>query len=196
MLSDSSPRWMPLGPLLHKWKFRATRFPIPYRWTTRRLERLFADIQNIGSEPALNELYMGTLFSLSSNASKEGSFKPEMAEIVKGLEPVATAYILLTAVIAALEPDDPLRKPLSDGYVQPHFEPIAADEQSAVYLVLARRECEAFVEDWCKDRTVHELLGRVKNQLLFLHIELKEEALARQVFEMAQVERTFAEASR
>lgn len=53
-----------------------------------------------------------------------------------------------------------------------------------INLVLAARECEAFVLSWSKDKAVIELVATLRNRLSMIYHELADEATVYRVFEV------------
>jgi hypothetical protein len=139
MFLDKAPNWEPFyGLLLHK-RYATSTFPVLYRWTSRRREQLFADIRAVGSESGLKELYMGTVITYRSGPRPSGLDDVANLDILEGLEPLTTLFLLLKEVIATLDEDDRIRKIVSVEARQALPDPIVLDEQSQKHLDLAQR---------------------------------------------------------
>lgn len=183
MFLDKAPIWKPFYSLLRNKRYATSNFPVLYRWTSRRREQLFADIRAVGSESGLKEPYMGTVITYRSGLRPSGLDDVADLDILEGVEPLATLFVLLKEVIATLDEDDRIRKIVSAEARQAFPDPIVLDEQSQKHLDLAQREGAAFGKEWGREQTAHEMFGIVKNRLLFIYLEVGAKEQGRQIFE-------------
>ncbi|MDQ0392396.1 DUF262 domain-containing protein [Labrys monachus] len=206
-----NPMHLKISTLLGGRLFRIPEYQRAYAWGKRQRVDLFNDILDV--KRSGREHFMATLVTLAKDNRLIGADEYRTVEIVDGQQRVTTIVILLKAIEKNLDEQDSKQEKIrreiaellvkDDDYslilLQTNHDSSSvfadyirkgeinfAEAKTAADLnvVDAARECEAFVREWSRDKTLIDLVATIRNQLSVIYHEISDEATVYRVFEV------------
>jgi len=206
-----SPMHLKVSALLGGRLFRIPEYQRAYAWGARQRTDLFKDILDV--QRTKREHFMATVVALARDSRLIGADEYRTVELVDGQQRITTIIILLKATEKALKYSEAvegkIKRELNELLVKEddyqlillqtnhdssnifanYVRTGVVDAKEAVTaadinLVNAAYECENFVSNWIKDKSLVELVSIVRNRLSMIYHELNEEATVYRVFEV------------
>ena len=206
-----NPMHLKISALLGGRLFRIPEYQRAYAWGKRQRVDLFNDILDV--KRSGREHFMATVVALAKDNRLIGADEYRTVEIVDGQQRVTTLVILLKAIEKNLADQDfkqeKIRREIAELLVKEDDHSLillqtnhdsssvftdyirkgeinVAEAKTAADLnvVDAARECEAFVRDWSKDKSLIDLVATIRNQLSVIYHEISDEATVYRVFEV------------
>lgn len=206
-----NPLHVKVAALLQGRLFRIPEYQRAYSWGTRQRADLFNDI--LEAHRSGREHFMATVVALARETRTIGADEYRTAELVDGQQRITTIIVLLKAIEKALTVDDAAQEKVkreiqellvksdehslillqtnhdSSNVFTNYIRTGEIDSKSATTaaeanLILAARECEAYVRDWSRDKTLIDLIATLRNRLSAIYHELSDEATVYRVFEV------------
>ena len=206
-----NPLHLKVATLLQGRLFRIPEYQRAYSWGTRQRTDLFNDILEVHRSG--RDHFMATIVALARDTRTIGADEYRTVELVDGQQRITTIIVLLKAIEKALSIEDASQRKVkretqellvkndehslillqtnhdSSNVFTNYIRTGDIDSKSATTaaetnLVLAARECEAFVRVWSKDKTLIDLIATLRNRLSMIYHELSDEATVYRVFEV------------
>ncbi len=206
-----NPMHLKISVLLAGRLFRIPEYQRAYAWGKWQRVDLFNDILDV--KRSGREHFMATVVALARDNRLIGADEFRTVEIVDGQQRVTTIIILLKAIEKSLYAQDAkqekVRREIAELLVKDDDHSLVLlqtnHDSSSVFtdyirkgeinvteaktapdvnILDAARECEAFVQDWSKDKSVIELVAIIRNQLSVIYHEISDEATVYRIFEV------------
>ena len=205
------PKHYTLGQLLQGRLFRIPDYQRPYAWEKKQRDELFFDINEVYETK--QDHFMATVVALVKDKRIIAADEYVSVDLVDGQQRITTLIILLKAIEQALDEDDKAQARIKEeiagllvktddysllllqtnhdssnvfaDYIRSGgYAPDSDATESERNLIDACIECQGFVGDWSKERSLIELVAILKNRLSMIYHELTDEAAVYRVFEV------------
>ncbi len=208
------PQILALGELIHGRLFRIPQYQRAYSWGSPHRQALFDDIHRTWTAGDDRRHFMATIVGLRREKRTIIVDEHHVIEIVDGQQRITTLILLLKSIAKILDRTDDVERrigrEIDENLVKPdeasllllqtnhdssnyfadylregiHPPSASATTLADRELLLAIAECESFVADWRRERSLSDLVSLLRNRLTFIFHEVSDEALVYTVFEV------------